>query len=235
MSAVLRHREPAAVLITEMTSAHPSPILFVEVYAQALPALALLARRNFSRPVVIVALVFLGSLMTDMIGRYVAHQYGNNLWVSILAAGFIMVGLMVALAEWQVTEVERLTVRIAVIPCLVVFSGLVFFVEDLEQISRFAYPFYLVVVLALASWTLLRRTYQRPGTQIFNTDWFFILGGLALSSATTVVSTPIGAVLMAHQRSDLFLQVWQLRAACTIVAILLITAGTLRRPSETPA
>ena len=183
----------------------------------------------------IIALVFLGSMMTDVIGRYVAHRYGNNLWLSILAAGFIMVGLMVALAEWQVTEVERLTVRIAIIPCVVVFSGLVFLVEDLEQISRFAYPFYLVVVLALASWTLLRRTYQRPGTPIFNTDWFFILGGLALSSATTIVSTPIAAVLVAHQRNDLFLQVWQLRAACTIVAILLITVGTLRRPSETPA
>ena len=218
-----------------MTSVHPSTILFVEVWAQALPALALLTRRNHSRPVVIIALVFLGSLVTDGIGRYAAHEYGNNLWVSILAAGLIMVGLMVALAEWQVTEVERLTVRIAIIPCVIVFSGLVVFVEDLSSISRFAYPFYLFVVLAAAAWTLLRRSYQRPGTPILKTDWFLILGGLALSSATTIVSTPIGAVLVAHQRYDLFLQVWQLRAACTIVAILLITAGTLRRPSETPA
>ena len=218
-----------------MSSPHPPAILFVEIWAQALPTLALLAHRNRSRPVVIVALAFLGSLIGDGVGRYVAHQYGNNLWVSILSAGLVMVALLVALAEWQVTVVERLTVRIAIIPCLVVFSGLVVFVEDFTNISRFAYPFYLLVVLGVASWTLLRRTDQRPGTPILKTDWFLILGGLALSSATTIVSTPIGAVLVAEQRYDLFGQVWQLRAACTIVAILLITAGTLRRPSETPA
>jgi hypothetical protein len=218
-----------------MSSPNPPAILYVEVWSQALPALALLTRRNASRPVAIIALVFLGSLVTDQVGRYVGHAYGNNLWVSILAGGFVMVGLLVALAEWQITAVERLTVRIAIIPCLVVYCGLVIFVEDIAQISRFAYPFYLFVVLALASWTLLRRSYQRPGIPIFKTDWFLILSGLALSSATTIVSTPIGAVLMAHQRVDLFLQVWALRAAFTIVAILLITIGTLRPPGEPEA
>ena len=200
--------------------------------AQALPALALLSRRNLSRPVVIVALVFLLSLVTDQAGRYVAHRTGNNLWVGVLAAGFTMVGLMVALAEWQVSEVERLTARIAIIPCLLVFGGLVLFVEDLEHLSRFAYPFYLFVVLALASWTLLRRAYLHPGIPILGTDWFLILSGLALSSAATIAATPIGAVLMAHKRVDLFIQVWELRAVITTVAILLITAGTLQRPRE---
>ena len=218
-----------------MTSIHPTPILIVEVWAQALPALALLTRRNLSRPVVIVALVFLFSLATDWAGRYVAHRTGNNLWVGVLAAGFIMVGLMVALAEWQVSEVERLTVRIAIIPCVLVFGGLVLFVEDIAHLSRFAYPFYLFVVLALASWTLLRRADLHPGTPILGTDWFLILSGLALSSATTIAATPIGAVLMARQRVDLFTQVWELRAVITTVAILLITAGTLRRPGEAEA
>jgi hypothetical protein len=215
-----------------MLSPRPPIILSVEVWGQLLPVLALMTRRNLSRPVVIVALVYLGSLVADWIGRYVAHVYGNNLWVSILAGGLVMIGLLVALAEWQVTVVERLTVRIVIIPCIVVYSGLVIFAEDIAGISRFAYPFYLFVVLGVASWTLLRKSYQRPGTPIFRTDWFWILGGLALSSATTIVSTPIGAVLLAEQRFDLFNQVWQLRAACTIVAILLITAGTLQPPGE---
>jgi len=213
-------------------SPQPPVILYGGVWAQALPALALLARRNLSRPVVIIALVFLGSLTIDMVGRYVAHQYGNNLWLTVVAGGMILVGLMVALADWQVTEVERLTVRIAVIPCVIVYSGLVVFVEDFEHISQYAYPFYLLVVLAVASWTLLRHSYQRPGPPILKTDWFLILGGLALSSATTIVSTPIGAVLAAHQRYDLFVHVWELRAACSTVALLLITAGTLRPPSD---
>lgn len=218
-----------------MTTVSPTPILIIEVWSQVLPTLAILTRRNSSRPVVIVALVYLFSLMTDEIGRYLAHRYGNNLWLSILAGGVAMVGLMVALAEWQVSEVERLTVRIAIIPCVMVFSGLVIWVEDFEHIPRFAYPFYLFVVLALASWTLLRRSYQRPDTPIMRTDWFLILAGLALSAATTIVSTPIGAVLMAHQRVDLFMQVWELRAVFTTVAILLITAGTLQRPGVTAA
>ena len=146
-----------------------------------------------------------------------------------------MVAILVALSEWQVTVVERLTVRISIIPCLIVFSGLVVFVEDITAFSRYAYPFYLLVVLGVSAWTLLRRSYQRPENPIFNTDWFLILGGLALNAATTTVSTPIGAVLLAEQRYDLFAQVWALRAACTIAAILLITVGTLRPPSESLA
>jgi hypothetical protein len=109
---------------------------------------------------------------------------------------------------------------------------LVVFVEDLTTFSRYAYPFYLLVILGATAWTLLRRTYHRPGNSIIWTDWFLILGGLALSAATTTVSTPIGAVLLAEQRIDLLTQVWELRAACTIVAILLITAGTLQRPGD---
>lgn len=218
-----------------MSSPAMPPILVIEVWSQALPALALLTRRNLSRPVMIVALVFLGSMVTDEFGRYLAHRYGNNLWLSVLAGGVSMVGLMVALAEWQVTEVERLTVRIAIIPAVLVFGALVIFVEDIDHLSRFAYPFYLFVVLALAAWTLLRRTYQHVGDLVFKSDWFLILAGLALSSATTIVSTPIGAVLMAHERVDLFMQVWELRAAFSTVAILLVTAGTLQRQGAAAA
>ncbi len=218
-----------------MTSPPAPLILSVEIWTQILPALALLTRRNLSRPVVIVALAFLGSLITDGFGRYVAHHTGNNLWVSTLSAGLVFVALLVALGEWQVTVVERLTVRISIIPCLIVYGVLVVFVEDITGFSRFAYPFYLLVILGASAWTLLRRAYLHPGTLIFETDWFLILGGLALSAATTIVSTPIAAVLLAEQRIDLLTRVWELRAACTIVAILLITAGTLRRPSETPA
>ena len=218
-----------------MISPHAPAILTVEIWSQILPAFALLTRRNLSRPVVIVALAFVGSWVMDGFARYIAHQTGNNLWVSTLSAGLVFVALLVALADWQVTVVERLTVRISIIPCLIVYGVLVVFVEDISGYSRFAYPFYLLVILGASAWTLLRRSYRHPGTPIFETDWFLILGGLALSAATTLVSTPVGAVLLTEQRIDLLTRVWVLRAACTIVAILLITAGTLRRPSETPA
>ena len=200
---------------------------------QLLPTVALLAGRNRSRPVLWIAGAFAISLVGDLAGRYVAHRTGNNHLVVFLSGAVTYTILIIGMAEWQVSFVERLTLRIMVIPCLLIYGGLMLFVENTETFSRYAYPFYTLVVLGVSAWTLLRRAFRDTALlPLTRSDWFFVLGGVALETATTLVSTPIGAVLMARQRIDLLTAVWEFRAACSIVALMVIGYGMLIPPAE---
>lgn len=213
-----------------MTSGSVPFLLKVEVWIQLLPVLALLSRRNLSRPVLWVAAAFLLSLMGDYLARYVGHATGNNHWVNILSGGVMGTLLLVAVGEWQVSYLERLTVRISIIPFLLAYAALVLWVDDITGFSEYAYPFYMLVILGAAAWTLLRRAFQQTATPILRTDWFWVLGGLVLNGATTAISTPIAAVLMSQRRVDLFYRVWELRAGFDVLSVLIVTLGVLQRP-----
>lgn len=213
----------------------PTPLVLGAVYAQIVPAAALLAGRNRSRPALIVAGTFLFSLATDLLGRYVGHLTGNSLWVSLLAGACITVFLLMAFAEWQTSSLERLAFRIATLPFLAAFGTLVFLADGIATFPRFSYPLGILVVLGGALWTLLRRTYAPSETPLIRTDWFLILVGIALNASATLVTSPIAAVLMARQRVDLFVRVWEVRGAFVIVALVLIAMGTFRPSSDMEA
>lgn len=199
---------------------------------QFLPALALLSGRNRSRPVLWIAGAFAISLAGDLLGRYVAHRTGNNHIVVFLSGAVTYTILIIGMAEWQISFVERLTLRIMVIPCLLIYGGLMLFLENTETFSSYAYPFYTLVVLGTSVWTLLRRAFRDTNVPLTGSDWFFVLGGVALETATTVMSTPIAAVLMAQQRVDLTIAVWEFRAVCSIVALLVVSYGVLLPPAR---
>lgn len=217
----------------------PSPpipgVVLAAAYLQAVPAAALLARRNRSRPATLIALTFLLNLFGDEVGRYVGHRTGNSLWVNAIVEMVVGPIILLAIAEWQGSYVERLMLRISVVPFLLIYGGLTLFVEDVTNLPRYSAPFLSLVVLGASTWTLLRRTLQNTATPPLSTDWFFILGGLALHAATTAASTPIGAVLIAQQRYDLMVRVWEWRSVCIILAILAVTLGVLTPPAPEPA
>ena len=232
LPAVLRHEQPTPRLIGSVPSPAIPPLLEVQGWMQLLPAIALLCGRNRSRPVLWIAGAFAISLAGDLVGRYVAHRTGNNHIVVFLSGAVTYTILIIGMAEWQVSYLERLTLRIMVIPCLLIYGGLMLFVENTETFSSYAYPFYTLVVLGASAWTLLRRAFRELVTPLTRSDWFFVLSGVALLTATTVVSTPIAAVLMARQRVDLMIAVWEFRAACSIVALLVVSYGMLLPPAK---
>jgi hypothetical protein len=178
-----------------------------------------------------VGSAFILSVVGDFLARWVGHQTGNNHWVNILSGGLMGTLLLVGVGEWQVTYLERLTVRISVIPFLLAYAALVLWVDDITSFSQYAYPFYMLVILGASAWTLLRRAFQQTTTPILRTDWFWVLGGLVLNGATTAISTPIAAVLMTQHRMDLFIRVWEMRAVFDVLSLLIITVGMLQRPA----
>lgn len=204
-------------------------ILKTAAWVQVLPALALLSRRNISPPVLFIASGAMLSFLGNYLGIVVANRTGNNHAVAGVFGALMTVPILWGLAEWQVTYVERLTVRLFVLPFLATYAVLMLYAEDTTSFSRFTAPLYALTILGAALWTLLRRSFHST-TPIFRTDWFWIAGGLALYGATTAVAQPIGAILMADQRIDLLTQVWKLRAVCVDLAFLAIVAGMLCRP-----
>lgn len=218
-----------------MTSPPVPAIVYAAVWAQFLPAAALLARRNDSRPVLLVASTFLIAIAGDYVGHIIGHRSGNSLWVSALTDLVAAPLLLFALADWQVTRTERLTVQIAVFPFVLIYCALLIWVEDVGNFPKYAYPFVALVALGASAWTLARRTLRYLDTPAFRTDWFFVLGGVALQSATSAASAPIGAILLARRRIDLFTLVWELRSWCILASILLVTYGILLPPADREA
>lgn len=201
------------------------------LFAQSVPAVALLSRRNLSRPVVLIAVSFLLTFVGDGVGHYIGRVTGNSLWMNSVTELTIGPMTLWAIAEWQVTYIERLMVRISVVPFLLIYGGLMFFVEDLSNFPKYTSPFLAILILGASAWTLLRRAMTNIERPLLRTDWFFVLGGLALSSATTAVSTPVGAILIAQNRMDLMIQVWTWRSIFVLLGLLAITIGTLTPPA----
>lgn len=196
--------------------------------AEGLPLLALLGRRNFSRPVRWVAAGAAVSILGTLLGQIAAAKVGNNHWVATIDDPCMFALFFMALEEWQVTQFERLTFKIALYIVLVVYVLLVAFVEDVSTFGRFGIPILSLVVTAGGAWTLLRRGFRTTDRPLWSTDWCWIAGGLTLYAGTTLITEPIGAVLLNAQRFDLFSRVWAFRAACVDVAMLAIALGILR-------
>lgn len=207
-------------------------IAVTAVWVQALPAVAVIARRNLSRPVLWIAGGAFITVMGDLISLVVARETGNNHWVIYTVIPIAGCAYLLGLAEWQPSYIERLTVRLSVLPFAAAYFALVFLVEDLTTFSKYSAPFYSLAILGASLWTLLRRAFQPMIIPLTRADWFWVAFGLALYGATTAASSPIGGILLAGHRLDLFELVWKLRAVCIDIAFLSVFAGMLLPAAE---
>jgi hypothetical protein len=194
--------------------------------------LSLLARRNFSRPVLWVAAGTVVSILGNLLGRVAAARLGNNHWLSTIDDPLMFACFLAALEEWQVAYLEQLTFKFANFIILAIYVVLVWAVEDVSTFSRFGMPMYSLALMAGGIWTLTRRAFQAAARAPLATDWFWVVGGLTLYGATTLLTQPIGAVLLAHQRLDIFRLVWDFRAVCVDLSFLAIIAGMLLPPAR---
>ncbi|HET7042942.1 MAG TPA: hypothetical protein VFI13_13065 [Gemmatimonadales bacterium] len=210
----------------------PAPLLVrTTLWCQALPALALLTRRNRSTPVRWVAAAALVALAGELLGRLVAARTGNGHWVSTVADPATFTLCLIALVGWQVTQLERTVVRIAIFGLLVAYALLIAFVEKLPTLGHVGSPMYAFALLLGAAWTLGRRIRTGPPTRTVANDFTWILGALVLYGATVLVTLPLGAALYGADRIDQFTQVWEVRAVLLDLVFLAITVGTLCPPA----
>jgi hypothetical protein len=213
-------------------SAEPGPIITAAIYAQALPILGYALTRRRSR---IAAFVTLGGMITvlaNVIGRPLAQATGNNFIVGYISIPFTAGAYLLALAELQVSYLERVMFRIGLGLFIGIYLLLVSFFEDVTHFGQFSHTLYSFVLLVAALWTLGRRAFTQEDALALDTDWFWIGFGLAIYGAATAASAAIGNILLARDRVDLFVKAWDVRAALVILAFLAITWGVFRGPAR---
>ena len=151
---------------------------------------------------------------------------GNNLWL-----GYLVLPVVTGLALWTLSLVHpdstgRLAIRAAIPLQAVVGLVLTITIEDSTTFSLVAGPFHALVVLLAASWTFLRLGLSES-EGLARRDWFWIVGGIMIYSATLTALQPVSWFLRASDRPDLLAAVYYAKAAADILAFLAIAGGML--------
>ena len=205
----------------------PALSLFA-IVSQALPPLAWAGRRPRARAHAFIALAALLSLGSDLLGLAVKARGHHNLWVWNLLGPPFAALLLLALAEWQRTDFERLVLRIAAPATALAWVALLATVEDPRGFGRYTGPMHAIVLLGAAVWTWLRRAPVAEGS-ILRADWFWACGGIALYGASTAAIEPLAALLL-DERPDLVRQAYIFRSAAHGAAYLLLAWSILCPP-----
>lgn len=193
--------------------------------SQALPPLAGVVRGVRSRAHRFIIVASLLTLTSDVLARVVALRGQHNLWVWNIFGPPFAAALLLALAEWQRTEFERLALRIAAPVTALAWVALVATVEDSTGFGQFVGPMHALVLLAAALWTWVRRAAVAEGS-LLRADWFWAAGAIALYGASTAAIEPLAAYLI-EERGDLVHRAFTLRAALHGVVFVLLAWSIL--------
>ncbi|HEU4700670.1 MAG TPA: hypothetical protein VFS40_15910 [Gemmatimonadales bacterium] len=211
-----------------------TPAIYALLVASTLCELAPVAAALRWRPLRVlpaprrlVVLCFLLMFLEDALLWWTARHQGNNLWLGYLAAPVQTTLLLFALAWWQTGAVERRAVRLAAVGFVGLWILLVLGLEDTGTFSRFAAPLRALLVVAVAAWTLVRRstrTLESPTEEA----WFWVATGLLLYFGTGVVLDPVSRLLL-RTAPHLVLAAHVAKAGINIVTYFLVARGMLCR------
>jgi hypothetical protein len=166
------------------------------------------------------------NVVADIMALILSFQGINNHWIGYFSVPLMTSFFLLGLAQWQLTVVERLTLRLAVPGFAIVWVVLVLISEDLRGFSRFAAPLAALLTLAAGLYTLLRRGFERENPHLLRADWFWVAGGLALYGAAGATFPPVASALVA-ERVDLLVAAINVRATLYIVAFTAIAWGMI--------
>lgn len=212
----------------------PSPTLLMHLGAlsQALPPIAAWMRRSRSPAHQAIVLGCAVSIAGDAIQLLLAKGGINNFWVSYTFTPLAGAAFLFGLAAWQVTYLERLTLRLAIPIYVVAHFSLVLLTEDVRHFSRFVAPLHSLIVLIAALWTLMRRSFAQSEQPHLESDWFWVAGGLAIYGAASAAFGPVASILM-RDRIDLVVAAINVRSALYVLSFTAIAWGIqCRHPAK---
>jgi len=155
--------------------------------------------------------------------EFVLAQKGyHNLWLPYVFQPIEGAAALWAFSCWQESEVARLTMRVAIVPLVVVEVIASVFLENTAFFSRAVIPLTSLVGLYAAASTLVAKSHASTG-DLLRQDWLWISTGAALFFATISMFGPLSALLLSNLR--LFVLAYQVEAAITILAFLAIAWG----------
>jgi hypothetical protein len=200
--------------------------------SQALPPIAAWMRRSRSPAHQAIVAGCAVSIAGDAIQLLLAKAGLNNFWVSYSITPLVGAAFLYGLAAWQLTYLERLTLRLAIPIYVVAHFTLALLTEDLTHFSRFAAPLHSLMILIAALWTLVRRSFAPSEQPHLQSDWFWVAGGLAIYGAASAAYGPVASILM-RDRIDLVVAAVNVRAAFHVLSFMAIAWGVqCRHPAK---
>jgi hypothetical protein len=198
----------------------------VSALSEALPLVAAVAARRRAGGARTWVLVWCALLLVESGIEYSLSVRGiHNIWVSYLFSPVVNAAILWALSCWQVSDLARLTMRLAIAPLLAVWVVLTLAFEDTSSFSRAADPLAYLVGLFAAAYTLVSRSRASTG-DLLRQDWFWVSAGTALYLGTFSMIGPLSAMLVG---SDIVLmsRAYQFEAVLSIAAFLAIAKGMM--------
>jgi hypothetical protein len=200
--------------------------------SQVLPPIAAWIRRSRSPAHQAIVVGCAVSLAGDALQLLLSMRGINNFWVSYTITPLAGAAFLFGLAAWQLTYLERLTLRLAIPIYVVAHFTLALLTEDLEDFSRFAAPLHSLIILIAALWTLIRRSFAQSEQPHLQSDWFWVAGGLAIYGAASAAFGPVASILM-RDRIDLARAAVNVRAALYVLSFMTIAWGIqCRHPAK---
>jgi hypothetical protein len=212
--------------------AEPTILMHASALAQALPPIAAGLRRSRSPAHQAIVLGCAVSIAADAIQLLLSRQGINNFWVSYTFTPLAGAAFLFGLAAWQLTYLERLTLRLAIPIYVVAHFTLVLLTEDVRHFSSFVGPLHSLILLIAALWTLVRRSFAQSEQPHLQSDWFWVAGGLAIYGAASAAFGPVASILM-RDRVDLVVAAINVRSALYILSFTAIAWGVqCRHPAK---
>ena len=219
LPAVLRRGERAQ----RLTVREP-PLLYFAIAAETLPLVAAGVLRRGGRGARGWVLAWCGLLTAGNLTQAWLGGHGiNNLWISYVVnpAGGALV--LWALSCWLTREMPRLTMRLMIVPFLVVWAVLALAFDRASTFSRAAEPLANLVCLGAAAFTLVARS-RTSSADLMRQDWFWVSAGMTLYFGTLATRSPLSALLVSSDPA-LMVRAYEVAAALCIGAFLAITRG----------
>jgi hypothetical protein len=131
--------------------------------------------------------------------------------------------VLLALSYWQVTELSRLTFRMAIMPFLLVWTVLTVAFNETSRFSGVAGPMANLVGLGAAAFTLLAKS-RRASSPLQHCDWFWVSGGMALFFGAASALGPLSA-LLATEAPEMLVRAYELKSILDAFAFLAVARG----------
>lgn len=205
--------------------------LVIGTAAEAVPLAVVAVQRRRPRGARAVMLAWVAFLLAiDLVSAALAFHGIHNLWLSYVLMP-VSVGLALwALSCWQVSDLWRLTFRVAIVPLLLAWAILTVAVEDTSTFSMAAEPMVKLVTLGAAAFTLVVNSLAQRG-DLLRRDWFWISAGLILYFGVGATLGPLGALLQGSS-PQLLMKALVFWATMGSAAFFLIAKGFACSPTR---
>jgi hypothetical protein len=213
----------------------PGPLLHVASAMQLAPLVVGLATGSLRSAPRRWAIYWCTSLaILDFASRLVAVLGHTNLGFVNTAMPLTGAVALWTLSLWHDAPTERMALRLAIPPLVVVSVALTLWVDDPMTLSFSSAPFQALVLLLAGLWTFVRRSLNDRG-RLYSYDWFWVLAGVMLETGTDMATQTVARYLYQTNRLDLTIAAFNLKAGADILAFAAIARGMLCPLPPTPS